>query len=146
MMTCRQANAAIAGTAANTARGKGALAQDLKPNTLPPSRAEGGIPLMQALKTRRLVLEYSDRPIPVPRRKGPAMMHEWRFGSGFAFGPIGVLVLAIPLAVPFWRVCERVGFPEIVARLIFVPLVNLVFLYWLAFAEWPSRRDAPPPG
>ena len=72
------------------------------------------------------------------------MMHDWGFGFGFAFGPIGMLVLAILLVIPFWRICERAGFPGIVALLIFVPLVNMVFLYWLAFAEWPSQRSAPP--
>lgn len=65
MMTRRQANAAIAGTAASIALVKGPRAQDLKPITLPPPRTEGGIPLMQALKARRSVREYSDRPIPL---------------------------------------------------------------------------------
>lgn len=72
------------------------------------------------------------------------MMHEWGFGYGFAFGPIGMLVLAVLLVIPFWRICERAGFPGIAALLIIVPLINLIFLYWLAFAEWPSHRSAPP--
>lgn len=72
------------------------------------------------------------------------MMHDWGFGYGFAFGPIGMLVVAILIVIPFWRLCERAGFPGLVSLLILIPLVNLLFLYWLAFAEWPSRRSAPP--
>lgn len=68
------------------------------------------------------------------------MMHEWGYGYGFVFGPIGMLVFALLVVIPFWRICERAGYPGITALLILVPLVNLVFLYWLAFAEWPSRR------
>lgn len=72
------------------------------------------------------------------------MMRGWGFGYGFAFGPFGVLVLAVLLIVPFWRICERAEFPGVVALLIFVPLVNLVLLSWLAFAAWPSQRAEPP--
>jgi hypothetical protein len=72
------------------------------------------------------------------------MMHDWGFGYGFAFGPIGMLVLAILLVIPFWRICDRAGFPGFVSLLILIPLVNLLFLYWLAFAEWPSQRSALP--
>lgn len=72
------------------------------------------------------------------------MMDEWGFGYGFAFGPIGMLVLAILLVIPFWRICERAGFPGIVALLMLIPVVNLLFLYWLAFAEWPHERTTRP--
>lgn len=70
------------------------------------------------------------------------MMHEWGFGYGFAFGPIGMLVFAALLVIPFWRLCQRLGYPGLTALLILLPLVNLIFLYWLAFAEWPSQRSA----
>lgn len=69
------------------------------------------------------------------------MMHEWGFGYGFAFGPIGMIIFAVLLVIPFWRICERAGYPGITALLILIPLINLIFLYWLAFAEWPSRRS-----
>lgn len=68
------------------------------------------------------------------------MMHEWDFGYGFAVGPIGMLAFAALLVLPFWRICEKAGYPGVMALLIFVPLANLIFLYWLAFAEWPAQR------
>lgn len=64
MITRRQANAALVGTAASTLLAKEAIGQDIKPITLQPPRMEGGLPLMQALKGRRSTREYSDRPLP----------------------------------------------------------------------------------
>jgi hypothetical protein len=68
------------------------------------------------------------------------MMHEWWFSYGFGIGPFGALIIAIVALVPFWRICEKAGYPGIVALLVFIPGVNLVFLYWLAFSDWPSLR------
>ncbi len=68
------------------------------------------------------------------------MMHEWGYGMGFPMGPLGMLIIAALLVVPFWRICERLGIPGVTALLIIVPMVNIVFLYWLAFAEWPARK------
>jgi hypothetical protein len=59
------------------------------------------------------------------------MMHDW--------GSFGMLIIATLLVVPFWRICNRLGIPGVTALLIVVPGVNLVFLYWLAFAEWLHR-------
>lgn len=72
------------------------------------------------------------------------MMHEWGFGYGFLLGPFGMLILAALIVIPFWRICERIGVPGITALLALVPIVNLIFLYWLAFAEWPSKGSATP--
>jgi hypothetical protein len=30
------------------------------------------------------------------------------------------------------------GLPGIMALLVFIPVVNLIFLYWFAFADWPN--------
>jgi hypothetical protein len=43
---------------------------------------------------------------------------------------------------PFWRICEKAGHPGIAALLVFIPVVNLIFLYWLAFSDWPSLRKS----
>jgi hypothetical protein len=42
---------------------------------------------------------------------------------------------------PAWRICSRAGFPGALGLLIMVPLLNLVLLYVLAFAEWPALRN-----
>ena len=59
-------------------------------------------------------------------------------------GPFGMLIIAALLVVPFWRICERLGLTGLTALLILVPGVNLVFLYWLAFADWPGRKPELP--
>jgi len=40
------------------------MTQELKPRDLPAPRSEGGQPLIAALKLRRSIREYSDRPLP----------------------------------------------------------------------------------
>jgi Nitroreductase family len=64
MMTRRQANVGILASAALAAAPAFAATQELKPIELPPPRAEGGMPLMNALKLRHSTREYSDRPLP----------------------------------------------------------------------------------
>lgn len=68
------------------------------------------------------------------------MMHEW--GFGFTMGPFGMLIIAALVVIPVWRICEKAGFSGFLSLLIFVPLVNIIFLYWLAFAEWPNQKSA----
>lgn len=51
------------------------------------------------------------------------------------------LIAAVIGVVPFWRICNRVGFSPWLSLLIVVPLVNLVFIYILAFSEWPSQKS-----
>ena len=57
-------------------------------------------------------------------------------------GPLGMLVIAALIVIPVWRICEKAGFSGMLALLIFVPLVNIIFLYWLAFTKWPSQKPA----
>jgi len=56
------------------------------------------------------------------------------------FGLFGFFIAAIVFVVPLWRVCERLGFPPWISLAAVVPLANVVLLYFLAFAEWPSER------
>jgi hypothetical protein len=50
------------------------------------------------------------------------------------------LIVAVIAVVPFWRICKRVGHSPWLSLLILLPLANLVFIYYLAFSEWPSAR------
>jgi hypothetical protein len=59
------------------------------------------------------------------------------FHSGFGLAWLIAVAIAV---VPFWRICSRVGHSPWLSLLIVVPLVNLIFIYWLAFAEWPSGK------
>jgi len=64
MITRREANAGILASAALAATSISASAVTLAPRDLPPPRSEGGQSLTAALKLRRSVREYSDRPLP----------------------------------------------------------------------------------
>jgi hypothetical protein len=50
------------------------------------------------------------------------------------------LIAALIGVAPFWRICSRVGHSPLLSLLVLVPLINLIFIYWLAFAEWPSDK------
>jgi hypothetical protein len=58
------------------------------------------------------------------------------------FWLIGV-ILAI---IPFWRICRRAGLQPLLSLLIAIPLVNLIFIYYLAFTDWPSLKAPATPG
>jgi nitroreductase len=63
MMTRRQANVGLASAAFSAGTFElAAAAADTK--ELPPPRASGGKPLIEALKLRRSIREYADRPLP----------------------------------------------------------------------------------
>lgn len=64
------------------------------------------------------------------------MMTEGMIGLHFAW----MLLMGAVVVIPFWRICTKAGYPGPLSLLILVPLVNLVFLYVLAFSEWPSHR------
>ena len=56
------------------------------------------------------------------------------------------LVGAIVVIIPFWRLCQRAGYSPWLSLLMALPLVNLVFLYVLAFSNWPSQKGTVAPG
>lgn len=63
MMTRRTANAGLVTSAILTAA-PSLAATDSTMRELPPPRTEGGKPLIQTLRMRRSIREYSDRPLP----------------------------------------------------------------------------------
>jgi nitroreductase len=63
MITRRQSTAGILATAALAAVPTASTAQLSKSRNLPPTRSDGGMPLVAALKLRRSTREYSDRPL-----------------------------------------------------------------------------------
>ena len=52
------------------------------------------------------------------------------------------LIVAAIAVVPFWRICKRVGHSPWLSLLTVIPLVNLIFIYYLAFSQWPSQKSA----
>jgi hypothetical protein len=53
------------------------------------------------------------------------------------FWLICVIVLTV---LPFYKIFSRAGFNGWLSLLMLVPLVNIVMLFFLAFAEWPRDR------
>jgi nitroreductase len=64
MITRREANIGAIASAAIAAASGLASAQELPALDLPPPRNEGGKPLIEALRLRRSIREYSTRPLP----------------------------------------------------------------------------------
>jgi hypothetical protein len=64
LVTRRQASSGILAAAAVTAATSGVAAQGATPMQLPAPRAQGGKPLIEALKLRRSTREYADRALP----------------------------------------------------------------------------------
>ncbi|MEQ6884826.1 hypothetical protein AAF659_03575 [Salicola sp. Rm-C-2C1-2] len=62
-------------------------------------------------------------------------------GGMHAGGMIWMLVVGIILVIPFWKLATRVGYPGPLALLILIPLVNLAFIYFLAFSKWPESEE-----
>lgn len=47
----------------------------------------------------------------------------------------GIIMLVIVI-IPYWFIWKKAGFSPWLSLLMFLPLVNLVMLYVLAFSEW----------
>jgi hypothetical protein len=63
------------------------------------------------------------------------------FGHGYS--PIDMLFLAafgallsIIVLIPYWFIFKKAGFSPFLALLMFLPLINIIALYFLAFARW----------
>jgi hypothetical protein len=46
------------------------------------------------------------------------------------------LVMMILVLIPHWFIFKKAGFSPWLSLLMFVPLINLFMLYFLAFAKW----------
>ena len=57
-------------------------------------------------------------------------------------GILEIMIVLIIALFPFWKISTKAGFPGVMALLILVPLVNLIFLYYLALAPWPALQEA----
>ncbi|KEF31788.1 hypothetical protein D777_01474 [Marinobacter nitratireducens] len=63
------------------------------------------------------------------------------FGNSMWAGHwLWMLVIAIVVVIPAWRICQRTGYPGWMGILILIPVVNLFLLYFIAFSEWPAAR------
>lgn len=56
------------------------------------------------------------------------------FAPFFVFPVIGIVILAGIL--PYWFIFKKAGFSPWLCILMFLPLVNLIVLYVVAFSQW----------
>jgi uncharacterized membrane protein YhaH (DUF805 family) len=54
------------------------------------------------------------------------------------FELIITLIVAAVVIVPLWRIFARAGFSGALSLLMLIPGVNLIMIYFLAFARWPA--------
>ncbi len=63
-------------------------------------------------------------------------------------GFLGFIIIGLIIVVPFWKIFTKAGFNSALSILMIVPIVNLIMMYYLAFAEWPvlkGRAGGTPP-
>jgi hypothetical protein len=49
---------------------------------------------------------------------------------------IFLLVAALIVIIPYWKIFGKAGFPRIFGLFMIIPLVNLILIYVLAFSQW----------
>lgn len=55
---------------------------------------------------------------------------------------VSVGLLAVILAIlPLYKIFTKAGFSGFLVILLFVPLVNLIVLYYVAFSKWNVRES-----
>jgi hypothetical protein len=70
------------------------------------------------------------------------MMYEWpeMWGYGVAHWLFFTAVVLL-IVYPIGRILRRLGFSPLWSVLVFIPLLNLLSLWILAFADWPAARE-----
>lgn len=51
-----------------------------------------------------------------------------------------MVLMAALIVIPFWQICRKAGYSGFWSLLMLVPLANIIFVYVLAFANWPALR------
>ena len=62
----------------------------------------------------------------------------------FRFGPwelLLYLIITLIIVIPYWRIFSKAGFSGWLSLTMFIPIINLIMLYYLAFVEWPIKRQ-----
>jgi hypothetical protein len=70
------------------------------------------------------------------------MMDDWTWMTGFGLAHLlWFAVMAAIVLYPLGRTLRRIGFSPFWSVLVFIPLVNLIGLWVLAFASWPATKS-----
>ena len=57
---------------------------------------------------------------------------------GFVF--LWLVIVGLVIVLPFWKIFTKAGFPGPLAVLVIIPFVNILMIFFLAFAEWPALK------
>jgi hypothetical protein len=58
---------------------------------------------------------------------------------------IFMIVAIVVMIIPYWKIFQKAGFPPALSLLVFIPLANIIVLYYVAFTDW-KVVPAPYPG
>lgn len=53
---------------------------------------------------------------------------------------IVLLIYIAIIVVPFWRIVSKAGYSGAWSLVAIIPLINLIFLWVFAFANWPNQK------
>ncbi len=71
------------------------------------------------------------------------MMDNWTLMTGYGVFHWLIFVAMVAIVLyPLGRILNRIGLSPFWSLLVFVPFVNLIFLWVLAFSEWPVERKS----
>jgi hypothetical protein len=66
----------------------------------------------------------------------------------FAFLPninsieiFAILLFVLIWLLPTWMILKKAGYNPLCSLLILIPLVNLAFVFYIAFAKWPIQKE-----
>jgi hypothetical protein len=71
------------------------------------------------------------------------MMYDW--ASPGMYGPLHWLLFVafvVVVVYPIGRILRRIGFSPLWSVLVFVPVLNVLGVWILAFTDWPKRSDS----
>jgi amino acid permease len=51
---------------------------------------------------------------------------------------LGLVLAVVFVVVPFWMIFTKAGFNGALSLLMLIPLVNIIMISYLAFAEWTA--------
>ncbi len=53
---------------------------------------------------------------------------------------IVILFIGVIFILPFWKIFTKAGFPGWLSLLLMLPIANIIILFYIAFAEWPTLK------
>jgi hypothetical protein len=70
------------------------------------------------------------------------MIDNWTRMTSYGFGHWLFFAVMVALVLyPVGRILNRLGLSPFWSLLVFIPLVNLILLWALAFSDWPAEKS-----